>query len=51
MSQIGAYITTCESVLFQMLGDAKHEHFRTISALAKAHAAAKVDPQLPLSSI
>ena len=35
MQQAGAIITTTESVLFEWLKDAKHEQFKTISALIR----------------
>ncbi|HEY5604387.1 MAG TPA: hydrolase [Gammaproteobacteria bacterium] len=35
MQQAGAIITTTESVLFEWLRDAKHEQFKTISALLR----------------
>mmetsp|Transcript_20085 Transcript_20085/g.56465 ORF Transcript_20085/g.56465 Transcript_20085/m.56465 type:complete len:197 (+) Transcript_20085:67-657(+) len=35
MRTMGAYITTCESLLFQLMGDSKHPRFKDISALIK----------------
>jgi len=35
MQQAGAIITTTESVLFEWMKDAKHEHFKTVSALIR----------------
>ncbi|NOZ55124.1 MAG: isochorismatase family protein [Gammaproteobacteria bacterium] len=35
MQQAGAIITNTESVLFEWLKDAKHEHFKTLSALIR----------------
>jgi len=35
MQQAGAIITTTESILFEWMRDAKHEHFKTISALIR----------------
>ncbi|WP_455200196.1 hydrolase [Kaarinaea lacus] len=35
MQQAGAIITSTESVLFEWMKDAKHEHFKTISALIR----------------
>ncbi|GAX75726.1 hypothetical protein CEUSTIGMA_g3169.t1 [Chlamydomonas eustigma] len=35
MSQAGAFITTSEMILFQMMKDAKHKDFKAISALVK----------------
>lgn len=47
MKEVGVYMTTCESVLFQLMGDAQHPAFKEISAACKTHAQAKVDPMLP----
>ena len=33
MQQSGAFITTTESMLFQLLGDAKHPQFREIQKI------------------
>lgn len=35
MRQMGVYISTSESILFQLAQDAKDEHFKQISALSK----------------
>ena len=35
MQQAGAIITSTESVLFEWMKDAKHEHFKSISALIR----------------
>jgi nicotinamidase-related amidase len=35
LRQAGVVITNTESVLFEWLRDARHEHFRAISALVK----------------
>lgn len=51
MKEVGVYMTTCESVLFQIMRDASHPKFKEISEIAKIHAQAKVDPELPNSSI
>jgi len=33
MRQAGAFITTCESVLFQLMGDSKHPSFKEVQKL------------------
>ena len=37
LSQSGAILTTTESVLFQLLGDAKHEKFKATQQFVKQH--------------
>ncbi|KAH9101110.1 hypothetical protein Ae201684P_007296 [Aphanomyces euteiches] len=37
--QSGVYLTTVESVIFQLVGDSNHPQFRAISSLIKAHTA------------
>lgn len=32
------FVTTAESLVFEILGDAKHEHFRDVSKLVKKRA-------------
>jgi len=51
MKEMGVFMTTCESIMFQLLRDAQHPDFKAISNLAKVHAQAKIDPDLPFSSL
>lgn len=37
MAQAGAYMTTMESIVFQLAKDSKHAHFKSISGLVKDH--------------
>ncbi|CAK4084932.1 unnamed protein product [Aphanomyces euteiches] len=39
LKQSGVYLTTVESVIFQLVGDSNHPQFRAISSLIKAHTA------------
>ncbi len=48
---MGVYMTTCESILFQIMREASHPKFKEVSELCKIHAQARVDPELPNASI
>lgn len=41
MRQAGAFITSVESIIFQMTRDAAHPKFRSISKLIKQHLQSK----------
>jgi len=51
MKELGVFLTTSESILFQIMKDATHPDFKVISSLAKEHAQAKVDPMLPVAAL
>jgi len=38
MQNAGAYITTSESAIFEILGDSTHEHFKSISRFLSKNA-------------
>ena len=38
MRQSGAFITTSESVIFELMGDSKHPRFKDLQALIKSSA-------------
>ena len=38
MRQSGAFITTSESILFELLADSKHSNFKEVQALIKTSA-------------
>lgn len=38
MRQSGAFISTSESILFELLGDSKHPKFKEVQALIKTSA-------------
>jgi len=42
----GAFLTSTESVLFQILGDATHPQFKDISKLIVEHSRKKIDPEI-----
>lgn len=48
MEQSGAYLTTSESMLFQLMQDSKYENFKQISAMLKE---GRPNPELPISSL
>jgi len=50
-NQPGVFLTTCESLLFQLLGDASHPTFKEISNIVKAHNDAKINPDIPVHSL
>ncbi len=35
MEQSGAYLTTCESLIFQLMADAQHPQFKALQQLIK----------------
>ena len=38
MRQCGAFVTTSKSVLFELMGDSKHPHFKEVQSLVKTSA-------------
>jgi hypothetical protein len=44
MRNAGAFVSSAESVLFELLGDKDDQHFRAISALIKTRTGRFTDP-------
>lgn len=51
MREAGVYLTTCESILFQLVRGADHPNFKAVSNLMKQHNSLKMDPEIPFSSL
>eukprot|EP01125_Pyxidicula_operculata_P016732 TRINITY_DN5788_c0_g1_i1.p1 TRINITY_DN5788_c0_g1~~TRINITY_DN5788_c0_g1_i1.p1 ORF type:complete len:140 (-),score=15.90 TRINITY_DN5788_c0_g1_i1:84-503(-) len=51
LREAGVLLTTTESVLFQIIGDATHPNFKAVSNLAKQYAESGIDPQLSLNNL
>eukprot|EP01126_Amoeba_proteus_P034614 TRINITY_DN3455_c0_g1_i4.p2 TRINITY_DN3455_c0_g1~~TRINITY_DN3455_c0_g1_i4.p2 ORF type:complete len:181 (-),score=38.62 TRINITY_DN3455_c0_g1_i4:63-605(-) len=47
----GAFLTTCESVIFQLACGSNHPNFKNISQLMKDHVAVGVNPEIPEASL
>ena len=50
MARAGAVLTTCESAIFELLGDAKHAKFKEILPLVKDFAQARSAATAPAAT-
>jgi hypothetical protein len=43
MQQSGAFLTTSESIIFQLIGDSTHEKFKPVAGLIKDHTFSSIE--------